>query len=144
MSVPSLLAEMNVKAVLSVHLIQLSVTNPLLVRNLLQLVLLHTLSFSGGAYLSAEKVGKGKKIAYSQRSQRMPSALHLSHGFHPIHFFWNSLCTPESDIDFMQPRLFLILVQFGFDFEIKQHIYTSMYYCMSVLIRNVFNFTFGF
>lgn len=32
------------------------------------------------SYLSAEKVGKGKQIAYSQRSQRSPSALHLPHG----------------------------------------------------------------
>lgn len=52
-----------------------------------QLILLHTLSSSGGAYLSAEKVGRGKQIAYSQSSQRLPSALHLSHG----HFFNSSL-----------------------------------------------------
>lgn len=113
LSVPSLLAEVNV--VLSVNLIQQCVTNLTLVRNPLQLVLLDILSSSGSDYLSAEKVGEGKQIAYSQRIQQTPSALHLSDGHvltiawfsshsPTIHFFWNSLCTAESDIDFMQPR----------------------------------------
>lgn len=99
--VPSLLAEVNVKAVISVSLIRHSATKLTLVRNPLQLGLLDILS-SSDDYLSAEKVGEGKQIAYSQRIQWMPSTVHLFNG-HVLTIPWFSSHNPTINFVLEQP-----------------------------------------